>query len=34
MEVIVTITAVALLILLGACVYAVIDFINQINNIK
>jgi hypothetical protein len=34
MDIILIITGVVLILLLGACVYALIDFFNQINNIK
>lgn len=34
METILTLTGITILLLFGICVYAIIDFINQINNIK
>jgi len=34
MDIILIITGVVLILLLGICVYALIDFFNQINNIK
>jgi len=34
MEALIIVGTVTLAVLLGACVYALIDFFNQINNIK
>lgn len=34
METLLTLTGISIVLLFGICVYAIIDFIKQINNIK